>query len=99
MPLTSQQVRYLRGLTHSLQPVVMVGGKGLNKNVMAEIETALDHHELIKIKMFSDRDSRKTWISQIIESCDAEKVHVIGQVACFFRRNPKKPVISLPGKN
>jgi RNA-binding protein len=77
----------------------MVGGKGLNENVMAEIEAALVHHELIKIKIRSDRDSRKAWISQIIESCDAEKVHVIGQVACLFRRNPKKPVISLPGEN
>ena len=32
MPLTSQQIRYLRGLTHHLQPVVMVGDKGLNEN-------------------------------------------------------------------
>ena len=99
MSLSNRQVRYLRGLTHHIKPVVMVSDKGLSENVMAEIETALNHHELIKIKMFSDRDSRKTLISQIIESCDAEKVHVIGQVACFFRRNPKKPVISLPGKN
>ena len=99
MPLTSQQIRYLRGLTHHLQPVVMVGDKGLNENVMAEIETALDHHELVKIRLRTDRDSRKAWITQINQTCAAEKVHVIGQVACFFRRNSKKPVITLPGKN
>ena len=99
MPLTSQQIRYLRGLTHHLQPVVMVGDKGLSENVMTEIETALDHHELVKIRLRTDRDSRKAWITQISETCRAEKVHVIGQVACFFRRNPKKPVIALPGHN
>ena len=99
MPLTSQQIRYLRGLTHHLQPVVMVGDKGLSENVMMEIETALDHHELVKIRLRTDRDSRKVWITQINETCRAEKVHVIGQVACFFRRNPKKPVIALPGKD
>jgi RNA-binding protein len=98
MPLTSQQIRYLRGLTHSLQPVVMVADKGLNENVMVEIESALQHHELIKIKLRADRETRTAWINRISEQCSAEKVHVIGQVACFFRRNKKKPLIALPGK-
>jgi RNA-binding protein len=98
MPLTSKQIRYLRGLTHQLQPVVMVADKGLNENVMAEIESALQHHELIKIKLRADRDTRKTWIKQISAQSSAEKVYIIGQVACFFRRNPKKPIIALPGK-
>ncbi len=99
MSLTSQQIRYLRGLTHHLQPVVMVGDKGLSETVMAEIESALDHHELVKIRLRTDRDSRKAWIRQINEACGAEKVHIIGQVACFFRRNSKQPVIALPVKN
>lgn len=96
MPLSSHQVRYLRGLTHHLHPVVMVGDKGLSENVMAEIENALEHHELVKIRLRTDRDSRKEWIRQISDRCEAEKVHVIGQVACFYKRNKKKPVIELP---
>ena len=97
MTLTSQQIRYLRGLTHPLHPVVMIGDKGMNENVMAEIETALDHHELIKIKLRTDRDTRKDYIEKISDEFGAEKIHVIGQVACFFRRNMKKPVIAIPG--
>ncbi len=76
----------------------MVADKGLNENVMIEIESALKHHELIKIKLRADRDTRTVWIAQIGEQCSAEKVHVIGQVACFFRRNKKKPIIALPGE-
>lgn len=98
MPLTSQQVRYLRGLTHHLQPVVMIGDKGLSDNVMSEIMTALDHHELVKIRIRTDRDTRKSLITQISKQCAAEKVHTIGQVACFFKRNPEKPVIEFSGK-
>lgn len=97
MTLSNRQVRHLRGLTHKLQPVVIVADKGLSENVMAEIEAALDHHELVKIKLKSDRETRTEWIREISERCKAEKVHVIGQVACFFRRNSKKPVIELPG--
>lgn len=96
MTLTSRQLRYLRGLTHHLQPVVMVADKGLTENVMAEIETALEHHELVKIKLRSDRETRANWVREIARARSAEPVHVIGQVACFFRRNPKKPVIALP---
>ena len=93
MPLSSRQKRYLRGLTHSLHPVVTVAEKGLSDNVLAEIETALDHHELVKIKLRSDRETRGEWIRRIEQDFRAERVHVIGQVACFYRRNAEKPVI------
>lgn len=96
MTLSNRQLRHLRGLTHNLQPVVMVADKGLTDNVMAEIESALDHHELVKVKLRSDRETRAGWAVEIAERCKAEKVHTIGQVASFFRRNPKKPVIDLP---
>ena len=74
----------------------MVADKGLSDNVMMEIESALQQHELVKIKLRADRETRTAWIARISKQCSAEKVHVIGQVACFFRRNKKKPVIVIP---
>jgi len=97
MSLSNRQLRFLRGLTHQLKPVVIVGDKGLSENVMAEIESALDHHELVKIRLRSDRETRSSWADEIVSTFNAEPVHSIGQVACFFRRNRKKPVIDLPG--
>ena len=96
MTLNNRQIRHLRGLTHHLQPVVTVADKGLSENVMAEIESALDHHELVKIKLRTDRETRASWIADIIESTGSEKVHSIGQVVSLFRRNPEKPVVELP---
>jgi RNA-binding protein len=98
MALSSQQKRYLRGLTHSIHPVVTVADKGLSDTVLAEIEVALKHHELIKIRMRAERELRKHWIDEISKLCKAEPVHVIGQVASFYRRNSKKPVIALPNE-
>jgi RNA-binding protein len=97
MPLNAQQIRYLRGLTHPLSPVVIVAAKGLSESVIAEIDAALRHHELIKVRLRGDREQRRIWIDEIARRCRAERVHAIGQVACFFRRNPGKPVIALPG--
>ena len=96
MPLSASHKRFLRGLTHDINPVVMVADKGLSENVLAGIDQAVDRHELIKVKLRTDRDTRKAWILQIAETFSAETVHSIGQVACFYRRNEKKPVIELP---
>ena len=96
MPLSARQKKHLRGLSHALHPVVTVAEKGLSENVMAEIESALNHHELIKVKLRADRETRGEWTEQIATRCGAERVHSIGQVACFYRRNPERPVIALP---
>lgn len=96
MTLNNRQLRFLRGLTHDLHPVVMVGDKGLNQNVLEEIENALDHHELIKVRIRADREQRREWMQHIAEQCTAERVHTIGQVACYYRRNPERPRVELP---
>lgn len=96
MPLKATQKKNLRGLTHHLKPLVTVADKGLSESVVAEIERALNDHELIKVKLRADRDSRKLWEQQISEMCKAELVQSIGQTACFYKKHPKKPVIN-PG--
>ena len=96
MPLSTRQRKHLRGLSHHLHPLVTVADKGLSENVMREIEIALDHHELVKVRLRSDRETRAAQAERIALECGAEKVHSIGQIVCLFRRNPRKPVIELP---
>lgn len=94
MPLKAAQKKNLRGQAHHLKPVVTVADKGLSESVVAELERALNDHELIKVKLRSDRDTRKAWIQSIAEQCKAELIQTIGQVACFYRKNPDKTVIN-----
>lgn len=98
MPLNNAQKKHLRGLSHDLHPVVMVADKGLNENVLAEVEQALEHHELIKVKLRGEREQRDAWIEQLVSTTGAELVHRIGQVVCLYRRHPEKPKIELPRK-
>ncbi|WP_376697218.1 ribosome assembly RNA-binding protein YhbY [Wenzhouxiangella sp. EGI_FJ10305] len=98
MPLTKSQNKHLRGLSHDLHPVVMVADKGLSENVLAEIEQALEHHELIKVKLRGEREQRGAWIEQLVTTTGAQVVHRIGQVVCLYRRHPDKPKIELPRK-
>ena len=60
MKLTNKQKQYLKGLAHSLKPVVQLGGNGLTEGVLAEIDNALSHHELIKVKVPTDDRDEKT---------------------------------------
>lgn len=98
MSLSTRQIRYLRGLSHHLRPIVTVAEKGLTENVLAELEAAFEKHELIKVKLRAAKPLRKNWIEEIGRQCTAESVQAIGQTACFYRRNPEKPIIDLPGE-
>jgi RNA-binding protein len=97
MPLKASQKKNLRAKAHHLKPLVTVADKGLSESVVAEIERTLNDHELIKVKLRGDRETRKQWALDIAEKCSAELVQSIGQVACFYKRHPEKPVVD-PGK-
>ena len=97
MALKNAQKRYLRGLTHGLKPVVMVAERGLAPSVLKEMEIALDHHELIKVKISAaDREARDTLVAEMLAATNADLVHKIGHVVSIWRRNAAHPKIELP---
>ena len=50
MALTQAQKRHLRKLAHALKPVIIVGNAGLSEALLQELDTTLEHHELIKAR-------------------------------------------------
>ncbi len=97
MPLSSHQKRFLRGIAHALDPVVMVGQKGVTPSLLKELDGALAHHELVKVKLSdADREDRAMTIEALREGTSCEVVQTIGRIACLFRRNLREPKIELP---
>lgn len=95
--LTSAQTRFLRGQAHDLKAILQVGGKGLTDSLVAEAKLALEHHELIKVKVGSeDRESRDAMIADLATRSDAAVVQRIGHVCVLYRPNPEKRLIVLP---
>lgn len=80
----------LRSQAHALKPVVMIGQSGLTAAVLAEIEQALNVHELIKVKIRAERDDRKLITEKIRADTGAELIQSIGQIAVIYRLNPDK---------
>ena len=97
MSISKNQIKFLRGKCHDLKPVIMLGQKGLTDAVLNELEIALDHHELVKIKLsVDDRDARKQLAEEICKRCQAEVVQSIGKTLTIYRGNPDKVIIALP---
>ena len=96
MTINGKQKRYLRGLSHELKSVVTIGGKGLSESVSAEIEEALSHHELLKIKLPAlPRQARDQLLATICTGSNADLVQTIGRVGVVYRP-ADPPRIKLP---
>ena len=90
--LNSKQISYLKGLSHSLNPVVHIGHKGLTDSVVNEIELSLKAHELIKIKLQEkDKSKRKLLLDEICKKINAQAINLIGlQIVIFKASEPPK---------
>lgn len=97
MALSKKQIKFLRAKCHDLKAVIMMGQKGLTEEVLNEIEIALTHHELVKIKLSADdRELRKQLITEICDKSQSLEVQSIGKTLTIYRVNKNKPVIELP---
>ncbi|MGB1197518.1 MAG: ribosome assembly RNA-binding protein YhbY [Thalassotalea sp.] len=96
MSLNKKQIQHLKGLAHSLKPVVLLGSNGLTEAVVAEIDYALNHHELIKIKIpTDDRETKALIVEAIVRETQGVKVQVIGKTLVLYRQSAEKK-ISIP---
>ena len=88
--MNSADKKKLRADAHSLKPVVMIGQSGLTAGVLAELDQALNTHELLKVKIRAESDDRKLINAQLCAETGAELIQSIGQIAVLYRLNPNK---------
>jgi RNA-binding protein len=97
MELSERQRKYLRGLAHPLDPVVLVGNAGLTDGVVKETARALLDHELVKVKIRgADRGARDEAFATLARRTGSALVHRIGHVGVLYLRHPELPRIVIP---
>ena len=95
--LTNAQTRFLRGQAHGLKAMLQVGGKGISDALVAEVDGALEHHELIKVKVAAeDREVRDAMVEELAQRAGATLVQRIGHTAVLFRPSKDNRRIVLP---
>ncbi len=91
MALSAAEKKYFRGIGHHLKPVVLVGGGGLSETLLAELDRALEDHELIKVKVHAeDRDARRAVFDSLPTACACELITAIGGIALIYRAAKKQ---------
>lgn len=91
MSLSAADKKQYRAIAHNLNPIIIIGDKGLSEGLLEELNRALNDHELIKVKIaVGDRDDRAAITEALLSETKAELVQSIGKVAVLLRRT-KKP--------
>lgn len=76
----------LRADAHHLNPVVLIGEKGMTPAVMKEIARALDDHGLVKVHVAGDdREEREEIYHTVADELGAARIQAIGKMLVFFR--------------
>jgi RNA-binding protein len=85
--LTPSERKALKGRAHKLEPVVIIGNRGLTDQVVKEVDVALKAHELIKVRAPAvERDQREETLQTLCERTGAEAVQIIGKVFVMYRK-------------
>jgi RNA-binding protein len=89
--------RYLRALAHALNPVVIVGQRGLSDAVLRQVDAALTDHELIKVRLGGECPTGRDEAAETLAMrTGAEVAGHIGRVLILYRAHPETPRIVLP---
>lgn len=95
--ITSKQRRYLKKLAHDLEPSVHLGKAGLTENIRKEMEIALEHRELVKVKLQEGYDGKAKDVANFLsEELGAEFVQAIGRKFVLYRESKDNKEIVLP---
>ena len=95
--LTAAQTRFLRGQAHDLRAMLQAGAKGVSEALVAEVDLALEQHELIKVKISGqEREARDAAIADLATRTEAALVQRSGHTAVLYRPSKDKRRIVLP---
>ena len=97
--LTTAERKEKRADAHHLDPVVLIGGEGLTPAVKKEIDTALDAHGLIKVRVFSDeRATREAIFTALADQLNAAPIQHMGKLLVLWRPGPYKERTAREGR-
>jgi len=85
--LSPAERKALKARAHKLEPVVIIGTKGVTDQVVKEVGLALKAHELIKVRAPAvEREAREETLRTLCERTGAEAVQTIGKVFVMYRK-------------
>lgn len=82
--LTVKRKKQMRSIGHHLKPIISIGDQAISPNLLLELKRALTDHELIKVRIRSDRFLRKKVVESLCAETGAKCIQLTGAVALLF---------------
>ncbi len=97
MIMTSKQRAYLRALSNNLEAIFQIGKNGLNKNLIKQVDDALEARELIKLSVLETAPEDNHFLANTLAiSTNSVLVQIIGNKVTLYRPKKKNSKIVLP---
>lgn len=97
--LTGKQARYLRSIGHTLKPILLIGKAGITESFIQQTRSALETHELIKVKVGKTSSAVLAEVSaELTEKVPCQLAQSIGKTLLLYKANNDHPKIQLPEK-
>lgn len=91
MPSTPLR-KQLRAAAHALDPIVQLGKTGVSDAVLKQVSDALDHHELVKVKVGSECPADRFEVADALAALPRTHVaQVLGRMVLAYRKKRKDP--------
>lgn len=95
--LTGKQKRFLRAKANQMKAIFQVGKIGVNENMIAQLNEALEKRELIKVSVLQNcMEDKHTVAEQISEGTAGEIVQIIGNNIVIYKESEENKQIDLP---
>ena len=89
----------LRAAGHRLNPIVQIGKEGVTAAVLAQLSEALDHHELVKVRVGTESPEDRFQAAERIQAeGNAQVAQVLGRTLLAYRQHATKPKFELLAK-
>ncbi len=89
MPSTPLR-RRLRSAGHGLHALVQIGKEGTTEPVRRQIHQALDHHELVKVKVGTESPEDRFAVAEGLAAEPGVQVaQILGRTLLLYKRNPE----------
>jgi RNA-binding protein len=91
MPSTPLR-RRLRAAGHHLSAIVQVGKEGVSDAVVRQLDEALAHHELVKVKLGTETPEDRFEAAEALGArTGAAIAQILGRTVLVYRRHPEHP--------
>lgn len=86
--LTKDEIKYLKKLSHELNPIFQIGKNGVSEDLIEGINQALEKRELVKISILQNCPFDKEEVFFDLQAfTKSETVQKIGRTIVLYRRS------------